>query len=457
MRLRRGRDLKRSLTLLRVFLLASALICAGAGVALGSILSHSLKTEALDAEETALARYVDGVVHPSLVRDNRVVVPSAQDASIAENVLTQPDIVVVKVWKANGVLAWTNFVARSSNGHRVLNRDRGLIDHRFPLDEELGDAIRDDEPIAKLVGTGADGEDAFERNRLGFTHLFEVYAPIQGKSGAIGAYEIYADPRGLDRLIGSRRTMLWLAVGVVFLALWAALALLVRAASRMLTRQNEKLRRRTLRLVESNRLLEESALEAVESLNATVDAKDPYTAGHSLRVQRIALALGRELGLEDGQLDVLRFAGLFHDIGKIGVPDAILTKADRLTELEFEIVKRHPEDGARIVARLHRLHAAVPAVLHHHERWDGNGYPHGLRGDGIPLEAAIVGLADALDAMTTDRPYSCARTLEDATEEIVRNRATQFAPAVVDAFVALVERMPELFGSDPLADELVPA
>ena len=196
MRLRRGRDLKRSLTLLRVFLLASALICAGAGVALGSILSHSLKTEALDAEETALARYVDGVVHPSLVRDNRVVVPSAQDASIAENVLTQPDIVVVKVWKANGVLAWTNFVARSSNGHRVLNRDRGLIDHRFPLDEELGDAIRDDEPIAKLVGTGADGEDAFERNRLGFTHLFEVYAPIQGKSGAIGAYEIYADPRG---------------------------------------------------------------------------------------------------------------------------------------------------------------------------------------------------------------------------------------------------------------------
>ena len=174
-------------------------------------------------------------------------------------------------------------------------------------------------------------------------------------------------------------------------------------------------------------------------------------------MQRIALALGRELGLEDGQLDVLRFAGLFHDIGKIGVPDAILTKADRLTELEFEIVKRHPEDGARIVARLHRLHAAVPAVLHHHERWDGNGYPHGLRGDGIPLEAAIVGLADALDAMTTDRPYSCARTLEDATEEIVRNRATQFAPAVVDAFVALVERMPELFGSDPLADELVPA
>jgi putative nucleotidyltransferase with HDIG domain len=251
--------------------------------------------------------------------------------------------------------------------------------------------------------------------------------------------------------------MLWLAVGGVFLTLWAALALLVRGASQTLRRQNEKLRRRTLRLVESNRLLEQSALEAVESLNATVDAKDPYTAGHSQRVQRIAVALGEELGLEREQLDVLRFAGLFHDIGKIGVPDAILTKPDRLTELEFEIVKRHPEDGARIVGRLHQLHSAVPAVLHHHERWDGHGYPHGLRGEGIPLEAAIVGLADAVDAMTTDRPYSAARSLEDATEEVVRNRGTQFAPAVVDAFVTLVEREPELFGTDPMADELVPA
>jgi putative nucleotidyltransferase with HDIG domain len=231
----------------------------------------------------------------------------------------------------------------------------------------------------------------------------------------------------------------------------------VRGASHTLSRQNAKLRARTLRLAESNRLLEESALEAAESLNATVDAKDPYTAGHSQRVQRIAVALGEELGLERERLDVLRFAGLFHDIGKIGVPDAILTKPDRLTKLEFEIVKHHPEDGARIVGRLHPLHAAVPAILHHHERWDGQGYPHGLRGEGIPLEAAIVGLADALDAMTTDRPYSSARTLEDATDEIVRCRGTQFAPAVVDAFVALVERAPELFGTDPAAGELVPA
>ena len=450
--LRRERDLVRSLTLLRVFLLASALICAGAGVLLGSILSRSLTKEALNAEQTALVQDLNGAVGAVLVHGNELAPVSGHRLTyLRKSVRAQTDILSVKVWRKDGLLTWTNV-------------DKGRIGRKFALDDELGATIRENRPIASLIGTGGGvGENAFELNQLARRHglhdLFEVYAPIRKTAGPgnIGAYEIYADPRALDQLIGSRREMLWLAVGGVFLALWAALALLVRGASRMLSRQNAKLRRRTLRLAESNRLLEEGALEAVESLNATVDAKDPYTAGHSQRVQRIAVALGEELGLGREQLDVLRFAGLFHDIGKIGVPDAILTKPDRLTELEFEIVKRHPEDGARIVGRLHRLRSAVPAILHHHERWDGNGYPYGLHGDGIPLEASIVGLADALDAMTTDRPYSCARTLEDATDEIIRNRGTQFAPAVVDAFVTLVDREPELFGTDPLADELVPA
>ena len=451
--LRRGRDLERSLTLLRVFLLTSALICTGAGVALGSILSHSLKSEALNAEKTDLARYVDGVVQPALVHGNRIDIPWRQDAQLADGVLRQHDIVTVKVWQGDGVLAWTNTLSRSSRGRLVPNRDRNQIDKHLGLDDELEKAIDTNQPVAALVGTGGKGEDSFERNGLGYQHLFEVYAPIEGATSKrpIGAYEIYADPRALDRLIGSRRTTLWLAVAGVFVALWALLALLVRGASRTLRRQNAKLHTRTIELAESNRLLEASALEAVESLNATVDAKDPYTAGHSKRVQRIAVAIGEELGLERERLEVLRFAGLFHDIGKIGVPDAILMKPDRLTELEFELVKRHPEDGARIAGRIRRLEPAVPAILHHHERWDGNGYPHGLCGGGIPLEAAIVGLADAVDAMTTDRPYSCARTLAEATEEVVRNRGTQFAPAVVDAFVALVESAPELFEPELVA------
>jgi putative nucleotidyltransferase with HDIG domain len=430
----RRRALEQSLTLLRLFLLASAAICVGAGIALGWLLSRSLASEALAAEQSSLVGYVDGVVRPVLVRDDAVVVSPSGERRLVATLRGQPDIVTVKVWRADGVLAWTN-------------RDRSRVGRRFPLDDLLGEAILGNRPVAAIVGTGGEGEDAFERNRLGFKHLFEVYAPIESASrkAAIGAYEIYANPAALDRLIGSRRRMLWLAVAAVFAALWSALALLVRRASRTLRHQNEMLRARTARLAESNRLLAQSALEAVESLNATVDAKDPYTAGHSQRVQRIALALGAELGLSEERLEALRLAGLFHDIGKIGVPDAILMKPAKLTPEEYEVIKRHPEDGAAIVGRLQRLRPAVPAIRHHHERWDGRGYPDGLAGEAIPLEAAIVGLADALDAMTTDRPYSPARPLREAATEIVGHRGSQFAPHVVDAFLRVLERTPAVF------------
>ncbi len=430
----RRRELAQSLTLLRLFLLASAAICVGAGIVLGWLLSRSVTSEALAAEQSSLVGYVDGIVRPVLVRDNAVVVSASGERRLLAMLRGRPDIVTVKVWRANGVLAWTN-------------RDRSRVGRRFALDDLLGEAILDNKPAAAIVGTGGDGEDAFERNRLGFEHLFEVYAPIEDASGkaAIGAYEIYANPATLDHLIGSRRRMLWLAVAAVFGALWTALALLVRRASRTLRHQNEMLRARTMRLAESNRLLAQSAVEAVESLNATVDAKDPYTAGHSQRVQRIALALGEELGLSKERLETLRLAGLFHDIGKIGVPDAILMKPAKLTPEEYEVIKRHPEDGAAIVGRLQRLRPAVPAIRHHHERWDGRGYPDGLAGEAIPLEAAVVGLADAVDAMTTDRPYSPARPLHEAATEIVGNRGSQFAPDVVDAFFRVLERRPDVF------------
>src|SRR5437867_3514733 len=140
-------------------------------------------------------------------------------------------------------------------------------------------------------------EDAVERS-LGFDHLLEVYAPIKaaGTGRTIGAYEIYADPNTLEGLISSRSHRLWVALAVVFLALYVALALLVRGASKLLRSQTERLRRRSSELLESYNRLERSSLEAIETLNATVEAKDPYTAGHSQRVQQIALAVGEELG-----------------------------------------------------------------------------------------------------------------------------------------------------------------
>jgi putative nucleotidyltransferase with HDIG domain len=421
------RRLEGSITLLRLFVVASAAILIAAAFVLGSALSRSLRDEALTLKRTSLAQYVDGVLGPAVVRDNKVVTTRWLSESVLRVLRGQPDVVSVKVWRPDGTLAWTSLQA---------NR----IGHRFELDGELGEAIRENRTVASIIGPHANGEDAAEA-ALGFDKLIQVYAPLENSrhTRAIGAYEIYANAASLEHLIGSRVRMIWFTVAAVFGALWLALVLLVRGASRTLRTRTVQLRDRSARLLESYRLLEESALEAIESLNATVDAKDPYTAGHSQRVQEVALAVGRELGLSRAQIDSLRLAGLFHDIGKLRVPDAILTKPGPLTEEEFELIKRHPEDGAEIVGHLGRLKNVLPFIRHHHERWDGHGYPAGLAGLDIPLEAAIVGLADAWDAMTTERPYSRARSFEEAVAEIRNGRGTQFAPAVVDAFLATLD------------------
>jgi putative nucleotidyltransferase with HDIG domain len=313
---------------------------------------------------------------------------------------------------------------------------------------DLGETIdkrRAHASISKLGGA----ENAVEHG-LGVNHVFEVYAPIMSTDGrhALGAYEIYANPKHTETFIASGKRVIWIVVIGVFAALYAALALLVRKASATIKRQATTLRARSRELMDSYRRLEVSSLEAIESLNATVDAKDPYTAGHSARVQGIALAIAEELGLPRDRLDAIRFGGLFHDIGKIAVPDSILTKPARLDEDEYEAIKRHPADGADIVSHFSRLHDAVPIIRHHHERWDGGGYPDRLSDNAIPQEACIVGLADAWDAMTTDRPYRLALSVDDAATEVRRCRGTQFSPSVVDAFFAAFRRKPSLFEPD---------
>jgi putative nucleotidyltransferase with HDIG domain len=259
----------------------------------------------------------------------------------------------------------------------------------------------------------------------------------------LGVYEVYGRTGHLDAIASANVRTIWLTVAGVFGALLVLLTLLVRGASHRLHGQTEELRH-------SYRMLEESSLETIETLNATVEAKDPYTAGHSQRVRGIALAIGRQLGLPRERLETLGASALFHDVGKIGVSDAILTKRGELDAAEFEIIKEHAARGAEIVSKLSRLKEAVPAIRHHHERWDGHGYPDGLVGDQIPLEASIVGLADAWDAMTTGRPYAHALSLTAALEQVRSRRGTQFRPEVVDAFLAVAANLPTGQGTAPV-------
>jgi len=186
-------------------------------------------------------------------------------------------------------------------------------------------------------------------------------------------------------------------------------------------------------LEHANKLLRERSTAAMQSLSATVDARDSYTAGHSRRVQQIALAVGRELGLSEAELDLLGHAALFHDIGKLAIPDSILLKPSSLTKEEWDLMQRHAAEGARIIDRLGFLNDAVPSIRHHHERWDGTGYPDRLHGEDIPLGARIIHVADALDSMLTNRIYRAARPASEALDELRRAAGSQFCPRCVTA------------------------
>src|SRR5215212_3884787 len=175
----------------------------------------------------------------------------------------------------------------------------------------------------------------------------------------------------------------------------------------------------------------------LHSLTSAVDAKDAYTCGHSERVAMLAKIIAQEAGLTEGEAERIYMAGLLHDVGKIGVPESVLQKPGRLTPEEFEHMKKHPEIGARILADVKQLKPIIPGVLHHHERYDGKGYPHGLAGRDIPLMGRIICLADCFDAMTSNRTYRKALPLEVALTEIRRCSSTQFDPRLTEAFLQI--------------------
>ncbi len=171
------------------------------------------------------------------------------------------------------------------------------------------------------------------------------------------------------------------------------------------------------------------------TFSAALEARDPYLRGHSTRVTAFAEALARLLGWRGTRLEALQLGGSLHDVGKITVDPSVLCKPGPLSEDELEQIRRHPVTGARLVESFEDFEPALPYVLHHHERWDGGGYPHGLSGNRIPLEARLLGVADAFDAMTSARAYRAALTVEEALVELERCAGTQFDPELARTFV----------------------
>lgn len=189
--------------------------------------------------------------------------------------------------------------------------------------------------------------------------------------------------------------------------------------------------------------LNELFLESIQALARAIEAKDPYTRGHSERVRLYSLAIGKRLGLNKKQLRYLEIAALLHDIGKIGIAEEILRKETPLLPSEYGEIKKHPGIGTEILKGIKELLPILPAVLHHQEKFDGTGYPSGLRDKKIPLLARIIAVADAFDAMISDRPYRKGLTPQEAIAEIKKCSGTQFDPRCVRAFVSVYEQGPK--------------
>ncbi|UCG83963.1 MAG: HD domain-containing protein, partial [Dehalococcoidia bacterium] len=187
-------------------------------------------------------------------------------------------------------------------------------------------------------------------------------------------------------------------------------------------------------------LQDTTSVDQIYALAATVDARDPYASGHWERVTATADLIGRAIGLSADELNTLHAAALLHDIGKVNIPDQIITKAEKPTDSEWEIIKKHSVEGARIVGNIGELSKLAPIIRHHHESYDGTGYPDGLRGEDIPIGARIVHIADAYDTMTTFRPYRNTISYKEACNELRQCAGSQFDPELVEAFITATEK-----------------
>lgn len=178
-------------------------------------------------------------------------------------------------------------------------------------------------------------------------------------------------------------------------------------------------------------------IETIQALSTAMEEKDPYTQGHAQRVSELAILLGEEIKLNSRELEQLRYAAILHDVGKIGIPEAILNKPDKLNEEEYKVIKEHPTKGVKILENIDFLKYATSIMQYHHEYFDGSGYPEGKMGEDIPLSSRIITIVDAYDAMTTDRPYRKALSVEFALKEIQNKAGEQFDPRLVQAFVKI--------------------
>ncbi|WP_426448854.1 HD-GYP domain-containing protein [Paenibacillus sp. S-38] len=298
----------------------------------------------------------------------------------------------------------------------------------FSYDKEAIGQVVDASLLGSLEKAATNAQVVYQR--LG-GHILHLWLPVQREDGQVaGVVEVKRDISEQDRQIGWLEGVLMTIIVLGMLGLFLALHHVFRNSAGTIDRQNRELEAMVSRI-------ERTYDESLQALSSALDSRDNETHGHSFRVTSYALRLGMEMNLPDKELGYLARGALLHDVGKIGVPDAILLKPAELTEEEWVVMKSHVEIGYRMLKHITLLSPSLDVVRYHHERWDGGGYPYGLRGEEIPLFARIFALCDSYDAMTSDRPYRKGWGYTEARAEIERCTGTQFCPEVVQAFLRI--------------------
>jgi hypothetical protein len=396
------------------FLLLSFLVLGSIGIVLYIAFAGALTRLALTdaaqevgADNAALSPLFVGLSPDRSLAPDQL---AAMDKAVADRGAIR--YALVKVWTPDG---------------RVLYSTRhDLIGIRIdPLSDDLENALSGHES-----GSLANAAEA-AANPPEFRHMLEVYTPMRDGAGhVVGAFEVYESSVMLEEQVNGLRRILGAGLGVGLLIMWGVLFSLVRRAGVALRRQN-------LTRLQLEQRVEDALRGALSALSEAVEAKDAYTSGHVDRVAAYTVSVARHMHVPEDQLREMEYAALLHDVGKLSIPDAILQKPGALTPQEREIMQTHSPKGEHILHRVPSLQTVALYVRHHHERFDGAGYPDGTAGEQIPLGARIIAVVDTYDAITTDRPYRAGRSREEALAELARMSGSQFDPEVIQSFMSL--------------------
>ena len=288
-----------------------------------------------------------------------------------------------------------------------------------------------------------------QTSQLATVDALETWVPVERDGKIIGAAVVWRDMALVQSALRSIQLTTAAIIALAAALLWLLLRGVYVRSSKQIVHQAEAL---SAAVVE----IETTYDRTLQALSNALDVRDSETEGHARRVVEYMELVARGLGVAGAELAILRRGALLHDIGKVGVPDRILRKPAALSDAEWTTMKRHPDLGARIIGGIPFLERVAAIVRHHHERWDGTGYPDAIAGERIPLGARIFTVADSFDAMTSDRPYRSALTVDEARREVERCRGTQFDPQVVDAFLGVpVEQLRAIQDSAPHAARLL--